>query len=307
MKTNKNKMGQLGFSDETINSLTESQVNTLISKILKEGKKKETKETVTTKTLPAQKVVTVTPDTAKSTGLNIGNVDISMDTSGNVVAKGPLNAGKTKTKGEKVINDGEVSESKKPNPWQICTAQLGKKFKTTKRSEWSPKQTDKYERCVKDVKKSVNEGKNPYEVLLEQKIEKMILNNINAKISKKDFLNLLETKNSETIIRNNMKIGKSMSEDTKTAPAKPTVKPGTKPRPAHPGKNPSPGVQPAPKASEVKEDTKTAPVKPTVKPGTKPRPAHPGKNPNPGTQPAPKAMDKKKDEFMDVISKLLNK
>jgi len=130
-----------------------------------------------------------------------------------------------------------VTESKKKeqNPWAICTAQLGKKFKTTERHLWNTKQKNKYERCVKDVKQSLKEGKNPVSLFLESKIMNIVEKNIPARITKGDLMKFLQ-------------------EDTKTAPAKPKTRPKTTPdekpktRPKHPGKNPNPGENPAPKA-----------------------------------------------------------
>lgn len=140
--------------------------------------------------------------------------------------------------------EGEMSEKEskdKNNPWSICTAQLGKEFKTTKRTEWSPKQMAKYERCVKDVKKSLKEGKNPVSLFLENEIMRIVEKNLPPRITKGELIRHLS------------------EQGPATAPAKPKTKPmpTTKPgrpqekpkvRPQHPGKNPNPGVNPKPKA-----------------------------------------------------------
>ena len=106
---------------------------------------------------------------------------------------------------------------------------------------WSAKETNKYERCVKDVKKSLKEGKNPVSLFLEEKIMKLVEKHIPPRITKKDLINYL-------------------SEDTTTAPSKPktdpTTKPGTRPKPKHPGQNPNPGENPAPKAAVSPEKAK---------------------------------------------------
>ena len=39
------------------------------------------------------------------------------------------------------------------NPWAICTDSIAKTAGTTERSEWSEAEMERYERCVKDVKK----------------------------------------------------------------------------------------------------------------------------------------------------------
>lgn len=141
----------------------------------------------------------------------------------------------------KMMGMAEAKKTKKkkeePNPWAICTAQLGKEFKTTERSQWGPKQKAKYERCVKDVKKSLKEGKNPVSLFLENEIMRIVEKNLPPRITKGDLMKYLS------------------EQGPATAPSKPatkpTVKPGkpdTRPRPKHPGKNPNPGVNPAPKA-----------------------------------------------------------
>ena len=39
---------------------------------------------------------------------------------------------------------------------------------------WGAKEKNKYERCVKDVKKSLKEGKNPVSLFLENQITKIV-------------------------------------------------------------------------------------------------------------------------------------
>jgi hypothetical protein len=193
-------------------------------------------------------------------------------------------------------NRKEMGESKKkkdePNPWAICHSQVG------------PKKSRKWERCVREVKKQLAEGKNPVSLFIENQIMRIVEKNLPPRITKGELVKYLTESNSPSVAPSKPK-------------TKPTTKPGTKPqRPAHPGKNPNPGEQPAPKAKkETNENSPSvAPTKPTTKPGTKPgtkpqRPAHPGKNPNPGEQPAPKAKgpsaEETKDKVIDVILNLL--
>lgn len=53
--------------------------------------------------------------------------------------------------------DRVILEAKKKgkavNPWAVCTKSVGDKIGTTERSEWTKAQKERYERCVKDVKK----------------------------------------------------------------------------------------------------------------------------------------------------------
>jgi hypothetical protein len=199
-----------GLSHQTISKLTESQVNTLHSKLIGEATTKTVQKTLYPKAEAQGKTfqgaTTVNPD---------GSVTVT--------------------------KEGELGENKKSSPFAICTSQLGKEFGTTKRSMWSAKETNKYERCVKDVKKSLKEGKNPVSLFLEEKIMKLVEKHIPPRITKKDLINYI-------------------SEDTTTAPSKPitkpTTKPGTRPKPKHPGQNPNPGENPAPKAAVSPEKAK---------------------------------------------------
>jgi hypothetical protein len=191
-----------------------------------------------------------------------------------------------KEMGESDVKPGE------PNPWAICHSQVG------------PKKSRKWERCVREVKKQLAEGKNPVSLFIENQIMKIVEKNLPPRITKGELIKYLTEGNSPSVAPSKPK-------------TKPTTKPGTKPqRPAHPGKNPNPGENPAPKAKkEVDEQSPlVAPSKPKTKPGTKPgtkpqRPSHPGKNPNPGENPAPKAKtpsaEETKDKVIDVIFKLL--
>ena len=295
-----------GMKANTLRKLNESQINVLHSKLIKEQPQPQVvQKSVKQIVLPtgAQTTVggvsvsnaggktTITPTTEEIQEDDL-DVDVSKDPDATADGMGIF---------EKELDEKNADK----NPWAICTAQLGKEFKTTERSQWSAKQKNKYERCVKDVKKSLKEGKNPVSLFLENEIMKIVEKNIPPRITKGDLI-------------------KYMTEQ-KTAPAKPatkpTTKPGkpeTKPRPKHPGKNPNPGENPAPKAKKEVEEQKTAPAKPATKPTTKPgkpatrpRPQHPGKNPNPGENPAPKAKkvspSQAKDKVIDLIMNLLQK
>jgi hypothetical protein len=302
-----------GLSSKTVRKLTESQINVLHSKLVNEQ--------VTE--VPAKKTYKVGPSGGK-----VGNLNITQDPNTKEVMVTAtesemsedddfdLDADQAYTGQQgshdeyQASDDGmdddtspenhdskmigmseEKKKSKKDedNPWAICTSQLGKEFGTRERHLWSAKENNKYERCVKDVKKSLKEQKNPVSLFLENEIIKIVERNLPPKITKKELMNYLNE-------------AEPAVAPTRT---KPTTKPGT--RPSHPGKNPNPGTNPAPKA----DDTKVAPTrtKPTTKPGT--RPSHPGKNPNPGTNPAPKANkpspEQTKEKVLDVILQILNK
>jgi hypothetical protein len=195
---------------------------------------------------------------------------------------------------------GEGKKKSKYNPWAICTSSVGREDK------------EKFERCVKDVKRNVREGRNPHQVVVEMALEKMIEKHISPRMTKKDLLNTLSE---QGIIRrpmSNMTMGfvndgldnplknvysskkESMEQQTKEAPTR--VKPGTKekekPGKMDPFKNPK--HQPKPKAKKDIEEqaTKTAPAPTRIKPGTKEKPGTSDPFKNPKHQPKPKALDK---------------
>jgi hypothetical protein len=312
MKINRKALGLIekGLSAQTVSKLTESQINTLYSKLVLSEQVKE-KKTYTVGpqggTLPADPkgyVVSQNPNT-KEIIATAAEGEVKETETDDVDDKNALGADAlqnlTGQDAPHMANDmapdgmdddsdndrqkmGMSEEDLKPgqpNPWAICHAQVG------------PKKTRKFERCVKSVKKQLEEGKNPVSLFIESQILKIVEKNLPPRITKGDLLRYL-------------------SEAPTEAPTKPITKPGTKPttRPSHPGKNPRPGEEIAPKAGS---EPTTAPTKPITKPGTKPttRPSHPGKNPRPGEEIAPKAgrisPEDAKQEVIDVILNLLNK
>jgi len=309
MKINKKALELIekGLSSNTVSKLTESQVQILHSKLF-------ISEQVTE--VPAKKMYKVGPKGGKVGNVMIAqdpntkevtvtaeeieleeDIEVTSDPNKEVETQDPKQVGPSSDDGFGDETDGmgmfEGKEKNKPNPWAICHSQVG------------PKKSRKWERCVKEVKKQLGEGKNPVSLYLESQIIKIVEKNLPPRITKGD------------LIKHLVESGPSIAPSKPKT--KPTTKPGTKPqRPAHPGKNPNPGEQPAPKAKRDmgEQGPATAPTKPvtkpTTKPGTKPqRPAHPGKNPNPGEQPAPKAKkvsaEDAKDKVIDVILNLLKK
>jgi hypothetical protein len=301
MKINRKALGLIekGLSAQTVSKLTESQINTLYSKLVLSEQVKE-KKTYTVGpqggTLPADPkgyVVSQNPNTKEIIATAAESeleedVEVTTDPNKETETQDPKQVGPSSDDGFGDETDGmgmfESEEDLKPgqpNPWAICHAQVG------------PKKTRKFERCVKSVKKQLEEGKNPVSLFIESQILKIVEKNLPPRITKGDLLRYL-------------------SEAPTEAPTKPITKPGTKPttRPSHPGKNPRPGEEIAPKAGS---EPTTAPTKPITKPGTKPttRPSHPGKNPRPGEEITPKAgrisPEDAKQEVIDVILNLLNK
>jgi hypothetical protein len=303
MKVNKKALELIdkGLSAKTVGKLTESQINILHSRLISEATDTITKQrtysssevqTMKAKgqSIPGGKAVKVNADGSISVTTE-GELDeeeeVTIDPNKETETQDPKQVGPSSDDGFGDETDGMgmfESESDlkpgQPNPWAICHAQVG------------PKKTRKFERCVKSVKKQLEEGKNPVSLFIESEITKIVERNLPPRITKGDLL-------------------KYLSEAPTEAPTKPITKPDTKPttRPSHPGKNPRPGEQIDPKAGEPT----TAPTKPITKPDTKPRtrPAHPGKNPRPGEQIDPKAgrisPEDAKQEVIDVILNLLKK
>jgi len=190
---------------------------------------------------------------------------------------------------------GMMEEKDSSKAFAICHSQVG------------PKKSRKWERCVREIKKQLKEGKNPYLPIMEAALAKMVERHISPKMTKSELINTLSEqgiitrpfKNSMIGFVDETKMDKSnkntyvskketMEQGTKTAPTR--VKPGTKekekPGKMDPFKNPK--HQPKPKAEKIDEQgTKTAP--PVVKPGTKEKPKTSDPFKNPKHQPKPKA------------------
>jgi hypothetical protein len=242
-KKNLQELLKMGLSKKTVSLMTESEIKLLFEKI---NKKKETKEAVQTN-LTNTKLT----DTDKlPQGTTVADAK-------KIVAKPELtktnkvdnNFDMGKVKNFKDVSDevteGKKKSKKKANPWAICTASIGRKDKK------------KYEDCVMSVKKNIKEGKNPYEFIIESKMEEIIENHLSPRITKSELMKIIQEKKMTTgkpIGKIVSVKGETMENETAPAPAKPKEKEREKTRPSHPGKNPSPGEQPAPKAMEDKKD-----------------------------------------------------
>jgi hypothetical protein len=185
--------------------------------------------------------------------------------------------------------DGKTKEQKK---WCKMADEFAEKTNFAKLPEKKKETKEGYQDMIGNAINKIAQNKitqiTPSFSLGESKIEKHIMRlvekHITPKMKKEDLLSLIEG-------------------DTKTAPAKPKVNPGTKPK--HPFQ-PDPNKKGAPKAkkTEMDEDTKTAPAKPKVNPGTKPK--HPFQ-PDPNKKGAPKAIKKELPSFLTFNALGLNK
>ena len=272
-----------GMTAKTVSKLTESQVNTLHSKLFLSEQVEE---------MPAKKSYKVgqaggnLPPSPK--GYNVkktptGDVvatpneselgeeeEVTMDPNKDTETQDPHQVGPSSDDGFGNEDDGmgmfESEKKNKPNPWSICHSQVG------------PKKSRKWERCVREVKKQLGEGKNPVSLFLETQIMNIVERNLQPRITKRDLVKYLsESDNFATKHLQNWGKTEIGEQNPATAPTKPRTSPTTKP-----------GA-----------------------PDKKPRPSHPGKNPNPGEKESPKAKkvspDQAKDEVIDVIIKLLEK
>tara|TARA_R110000868_G_scaffold373537_1_gene637624 strand:+ start:2473 stop:3261 length:789 start_codon:yes stop_codon:yes gene_type:complete len=170
--------------------------------------------------------------------------------------------------------EGEMKEGKKTkkkvekNPFAICTTSLGLEGK--KKDDYTKGEDKKFERCVLGVKKSLKEGKNPYEIILEQKMREIVESNLRPTMTKNDLINsILESKTKE----------KTKEKEKTTTP--------TRKNPFQP----APNSDPKPKGSGTKEKEKTKEKERTT---TTPR-----KNP---FQPAPNTDPRPKGELPSYLS-----
>lgn len=272
MKTNIKALELIekGLSSKTVSKLTESQINVLHSKLVSEqvteipskksykvgtagGNLPPAPKGYSVKQDPNTKEVIATASESEMSEQDDFDLDADQAYTGQQGSHDEYQAAddgmdddtSPENKDRQMVGMTEGKKKSKKdedNPWAICTAQLGKEFGTRERHLWSAKENNKYERCVKDVKKSLKEGKNPLSLFLENEIEKIVERNLPPKITKKELMNYLN------------------EAEPAVAPTKPapTTKPGTKPtptkRPGHPGKNPNPGVNPKPKAKRPSPD-----------------------------------------------------
>ena len=311
MNTNQKKLKLVkeGIKASTLNKMTDSQIDVLFSKL---------QEQVTTTTKQV-KTITVPQNIAKSTGADIGNVNVKTDANGNVIAtemteddtlnvvqdpdatEDGMGMFEEKEIDEKFeskkqqkyffakCGDGKTKEQKK---WCKMADEFAKDTNFAKLPEKKKETKENYQKMISGALNKIAQSKlgeiKPTVTMGESEIEKQIMRlvekHITPKMKKEDLLSLIEG-------------------DTKTAPAKPKVKPSTKPK--HPFQ-PDPDKKGAPKAKKrvMDEDTKTAPAKPKVNPGTKPK--HPFQ-PDPNKKGAPKAMKKELPSFLTFNALGLNK
>ena len=292
MNTNQKKLKLIGhgLKPSTLENLSESQVNLLFGKLSES--KKDTKESVTkTSTTTTFDPAVDTDRKAAQDLMAKKGVPMSIDpatkkltvvSEKDETVEGEVDEKFESKKQQKYFfakcGDGKTKEQKK---WCKMADEFSKDTNFAKLPEKKIETKEGYLDMVQNAHTKIMSNKvgqvqpNPKFVSeLENRITKLVEKHITPKMSKKDFLSLLD-------------------EGSETAPAKPKVKPTTKPGTDSPYK-PKPGVKPAPKAKkEIGEQSpEIAPARPTVKPGTKPKKPGSPYSPKPGPKPAPKAIKK---------------
>ena len=296
MKTNNRKILQLinhGFSGSLLSDLNEGQINALHSRL---------SEQVTTK-IEQTKTTTVPQNIAKTTGADIGNVNVKTDPNGNVIATeigedATLNVVNddpdASVDGMGMMEDKELQEkfeSKKQQKYFFAKCGDGK---TKEQKKWCKMAEEFAEKTnfkkLPEKKKETKEGymdmvggaitkanlmnldkvsprvRGFGENELERKIMKLVEKHITPKMSKKDFLSLVS------------------EQETKPKIKEPITKPNEPSTPY----SPKPGPKKAPKAHKREFDEQE--TKPKIKePITKPNEPSTPYSPKPGPKKAPKA------------------
>lgn len=297
-KKNLQELAKLGLSKKTISLMTESEAKLLFEKI---NKKKETKEA----TQDVEKKTTLAP-TDVFNNVTVDQMEKLTKVKKPLVKKEqnvPLDTKTVKNPSE--LSD-EIKEGKKKkkkyNPWAVCTTSVGRKNKK------------KYEDCVMGVKKKLKEGKNPYEYIIESKMEEIVENHLAPKISKKELIQIVQEKKMMMMkkpIGKSTMIGGEIGEGETKTKEKEKVTTQPKIKPPHPGKKPSDAPAPAKammKGETMEGDTKTAPNPVRTTPAQpKTRPGSPNRNPNPDIKQAPAKAEQKKEEIINAITKLIGK
>lgn len=293
MKINRKalKLIDKGLSSKTVSKLTESQIDTLYSRMISEQTMVSKTDTATINKLKTDKKPFQVYEKELEEDDDF-DLDADQAYTGQQGSHDEYQAAddgmdddtSPENHDSKMIGMSEEKDNQ-PNPWAICHAQVG------------PKKTRKFERCVMSVKKQLEEGKNPVSLFLETQIEKIVEKHIPPRITKGDLLKVIL--------------------ESESAP-RPTTDPSLPKRKADTTKKPSQPPQPNSKKQDTKEQaTAPAPAKPATEPTTRPsttpkeKPFSPGKNPAPAVKPAPKAgkisPETAKENVIDIIMNILEK
>ena len=232
MKSKVVKLLDKGLSKKLISNLTESQINLLITKMgLSDTTMVSKADTQTIDKLKSERK----PFEVYEKEMKEDEED-PMDFEKGERTQDPHQVGPSSDDGFGNYDDGtgEFNEIKKSdnNPWAICHSQLGSE------------RNAKFERCVRSVKRNLDEGKSGMSFFIEEEIVSLVERYVQPRITKGDLVKMIS------------------EQQPATAPpkTKPGVKPTPRTRPAHPGKNPNPNENPAPKARQEKLEAAKAEI-----------------------------------------------
>jgi len=157
MKNNKKSLElvEKGLSSSTVLKLTESQIDTLHKKLFVEQTMVSKTDATTISKLKSEKK----PFQVYEKELE-EEEEVTVDPNKETETQDAHQVGPSSDDGFGNETDGMgMFEEKKdgPNPWAICHSQVG------------PKKSRKWERCVREVKKQLKEGKNPVSLFIENK------------------------------------------------------------------------------------------------------------------------------------------
>jgi len=249
-----------GLNPQFISTLNEGKINLLFEKM----SRKETKEAITKTTT---NTYTIDPNTAKTTGADIGGVNIKIDPTTNAVKATEIKE-KFESKAQQGLFWAKCNKCK-DDDCKWC--KMAKEFsKSTSKKQYEkmpekkhPEKTVKVKKEQKEnymnmIGKAINKGHllnldkvSPsvkWESELEKKIDSIMEETLSPKMSKKDLVDLLsEIKKTKKMLRH--KKSNDISEESPTiAPPKP--KTPTKPSKPDTPYSPKPGPKPGPKAEK---------------------------------------------------------
>jgi hypothetical protein len=234
------KLVKEGIKASTLNKMTDSQVDVLFNKLQEQGTQpQKVTKTITQTVLPPGSETTVgNVSVANKNGKTTVTPITPVAESEDIEMKEKFESKKQQKYFFSKCGDGKTKEQKK---WCKMAEEFGKKTNFAKLPEKKKETKEEfnfgdYNKKIESTvagltAKNLSQASVPnVKIVGENEIEKQIMRlvekHITPKMTKKDFLNLVEG-------------------DTKTAPAKPKVTPGTKPK--HPFQ-PDPDKKGAPKA-----------------------------------------------------------
>ena len=271
-----------GIHFSTVMNMSEKQIKVL-SERMKKGENKEAITKTTTSTY------TIDPATAKTTGADIGGVNIKVEPTGAVKATEIKE--KFESKAQQGLFWAKCNNSKGKEKEKWC--EMAKEFsKSTSKKQYEKMPEKKHpEKSVKYKKKTTKES---YEKELEDRIVEMVEKHINPKITKGELEKTISERKESMMLRSPKKM--SMFSNESGIEMKRMKKPI--------GKMISMGKSYM-EENDTKEKERT---KEREKTQTPKRRANPFKNPNPGVKESPRGeKEEMKNNFIQWIKQAISK